>query len=92
MTLVQMIGTDLKTKRMQQPLATNAEHDLLLEPIALVAAIEAVRDGPVRGMVMLNVGVEEEHGRLVADRTGQDVEPRTDPDRASLEVEAMKAA
>ena len=43
----------------QRPNATDAEHDLLAQPVFLVAAVEAVGDGDRLGRVRCDVGVEQ---------------------------------
>ena len=54
---VEHVGFD--AERPQRPHPTDAEHDLLAQPMVLVAAVEPVGDGDAVGRVALDVGVEQ---------------------------------
>ena len=54
---VEDVGFD--AERPQRPHATDAEHDLLAQPVVRVAAVEPVGDGDAVGRVALEVGVEQ---------------------------------
>ena len=82
---VEMIGVDVEAERLQHARAADTEHDLLLEPVGVPAAIEVVGDLPVLRAVLLDVGIEQQHRHLVPERTGEPVEPRPDPHLAALD-------
>ena len=59
---VALVGVEhvgLQAEGPQRPHAADAEHDLLAQPVVLVAAVEAVGDGDAVGGVAVDVGVEE---------------------------------
>ncbi len=57
--LVDVKGGGLDVERRQRPHAADPEQDLLLQAQLAVAAVELVRDLPVGGGVLADVGVEE---------------------------------
>ena len=59
---VALVGVEhlgLEAEGAQRPHPADAEHDLLAQPVVLVAAVEAVGDGDAVGGVALDVGVEQ---------------------------------
>ena len=62
MSLVQVIGIDLEAERPQQADAADAEHDLLLQPVGVVAAVQPVGQATILGVVLVEVGVEQQDG------------------------------
>ena len=59
---VALVGVEhvgLQAEGAQRPDAADAEHDLLAQPVVLVAAVEAVGDGDAVGGVALDVGVQQ---------------------------------
>ncbi len=78
---VALVGVEhlrMQVERPQGPDAADAEHDLLAEPVLLVAAVEPVRDGDRLGWVPGNVRVEQV----------QTDPPHVDPPHPDLHVDA----
>ncbi len=75
-----MIDADVEAERLQHARAADAEHDLLLEAVLGIAAIKAVRDLPVLGFVLIEIGVEQENRHAVTERRADDMQPGADPD------------
>ena len=62
---VALVGVEhvrLQAEGAERPHAADAEHDLLAQPVVLVAAVQAVGDGDAVGGVALDVGVEQVEG------------------------------
>ncbi len=85
MALVEVVGVDVEAEGAQNPNAAEAEDDLLLHPVGIVASVEVVRQRPVRLAVLLQIGVEQQDRNLVAVGRGMDVQPGTDPHLSSLD-------
>ncbi len=83
--LVHVVGRDVEAERPQDAAAADAEHDLLLQPVDLVTAIQVVGDVAVPLVVLFEVGIEQQHRHLAAGRRLQRVEPRPDPDLSALD-------
>ena len=79
MALVEVIGLDVEAERVQESHAADAEHDLLLETVGFVAAVEAIGDRAVGGIVVIEPCVEQEDRDRMSDRAGQHVQPRPYP-------------
>ena len=62
MPLVHVPDRGVDAERAQRAHAAHAEHDLLAQPHLAAAHVEDAGDGPVRGVVERDVGVEHEHG------------------------------
>jgi hypothetical protein len=56
---VHVVGLDFEAERVERAQAADAENDLLLQAVDLVAAIEKMRQVPVLFGVLLEIGVEE---------------------------------
>ena len=50
MSLVHVIFLDMEFERLEHAHAAHAEHDLLLDPVGAVAAVEIIGDAPVLGL------------------------------------------
>ena len=79
MPFIEVAGLDLEAKAAQHPDAADTEHGLLFQPIAEVTAIEPVGERPIRRVVLLKVGVEEDDGHRPPCGAGTDIEPGPDP-------------
>ena len=87
-----MIGQNIETERLQHGGAADPEHDLLLEAIGLISAVEVIRDLPVLWAVLIEVGIEKQHRHAMAERTIQQIEPRPYPDLAPLDLDCNHCA
>ncbi len=63
-SLVHVVFLYLELQGAEHAHPADAEHGLLLEPVARVAPVEPVGKDPVIGMVILDIGVQKEDGQL----------------------------
>ncbi len=64
MTLVEVVDVDGESEGPQRPNTTDAEHDLLRQPLFLEPAVELAADPPIVGVVLWQVGVEQVERRV----------------------------
>ena len=92
MTLVHVETRDVLVARYPQHAhAADAEDDLLAEPIPGVAPVEGVGQRAVPGGVARQVGVKQQHGHLVAADAPDQILPRPQVHRPSLEGDLRAA-
>ncbi len=72
-------------QRLEHRRATHAEHDLLAQPIVLVAAVQAVRERAVPLAVAVDHRIEQEHGDDMPAHAGHLVFPHGHLHRAALD-------
>ena len=75
MSLVQMIVADLKANGPQHSLATDANDNLLFDPVYLVSAVEPIGYGSVPQIVFSDIRVEKDDRDMSAQRRFELVEP-----------------
>jgi hypothetical protein len=83
-TLVEVVGGDLKTERPKQSFPADAEDDFLLQTQRGVASVKAAGDPAVRRIILGHVRVEQQDLHRATRRTLQHVQPGADPDRTLL--------
>jgi hypothetical protein len=58
-TLVQVVGMDLKAEGSQDADAADAEDDFLFEPVCVVAAVQVIGQPPVFLGVLIQLRIQE---------------------------------
>ena len=73
-------------ERPEHPNAADAQHGFLAEPVVIVAAVEGIGEPPCLGVVLGEIGVEQQHGDDVAVEALDVVAPGTDHDAPAVDV------
>jgi hypothetical protein len=79
--LVEVVGVQVEVERAQQPDAAEAQHQFLAEAVGLVAAVETMRERAALGVILVEVGVQQQDRDPMPVRAGIDIEPGAHPDR-----------
>jgi len=77
--LVHVKSLDVEAQRIENAQPADAQNDLLLQPVGLVASIEAIRDAAVGRIVLVEVRVEQENRHFRSGLALVDMQPRADP-------------
>jgi hypothetical protein len=85
---VQMVRSDIKTKRFEYANTAHAQQQLLLEPVFFISAIEIMREIAVSGVVLFEIGIEKQHGDCITDIRLVHVQPRAHPYIALFDPDA----
>lgn len=87
MPFIQMIFTDIETQCLKHPHARDPQDGFLLQAVAIVAAVQIMRDQPIFRLILHQVGIQQDDGLSAARWRFQDVQPSADPDHAAEEFD-----
>src|SRR5690242_21261723 len=64
-------------ERPQNSHASQSQHGFLAKPVALIAAVKKIGNTPIRGIVLLQIGVEKNQWHLVSGDSTKHILPGT---------------
>ena len=77
----------LVSERPQQAKAPDPQHHFLTQAIMVVAPVEHIGEGPVPGLVLAHIRIEQIHRNDIPGLTRYSIPPGPDMDRATFDVD-----